>query len=77
MTRLLVVNPNTSIEMTHTIRLSAERAALAVGVDVDTICPANGPPSIEGRFDEIVSAYWTLETVMHVVDRYDVANVHL
>jgi allantoin racemase len=71
MTRLLVVNPNTSREMTDTIRRSAEAAACAIGLDVDTVCPANGPPSIEGRFDEIVSAYWTLDCVMQVVDRYD------
>jgi allantoin racemase len=71
MTRLLVVNPNTSREMTRTIRLSAEAAAAAIDVEVDTVCPSNGPPSIEGRFDEIVSAYWTLDCVMQVVDRYD------
>ena len=71
MTRLLVVNPNTSREMTHTIRLSAEAAAGAIGVEVDAVCPANGPESIEGRFDEIVSAYWTLDCVMQMVDQYD------
>ncbi len=71
MTRLLVVNPNTSREMTHTIRVSAEAAASATGVEVDAICPANGPESIEGRFDEVVSAYWTLDCVMQVVERYD------
>jgi allantoin racemase len=71
MTRLLVVNPNTSREMTETIRRSAEAAANAVAVEVDTVCPTNGPPSIEGRFDEIVSAYWTLDCVMQVVDAYD------
>ncbi len=71
MTRLLVVNPNTSREMTHTIRVSAEAAASAIDVEVDAVCPANGPQSIEGRFDEIVSAYWTLDRVMQMVDRYD------
>jgi allantoin racemase len=71
MTRLLVVNPNTSSEMTATIRTSADAAARAIGVDADTICTASGPPSIEGRFDEIVSAYWTLDCVMQVAERYD------
>lgn len=71
MTRLLVVNPNTSREMTHTIDVSAQRAAQAIGVECDTICPSTGPESIEGRFDEIVSAYWTLDSVMQAVDRYD------
>ncbi len=71
MTRLLVVNPNTSREMTETIRVSACAAAEAIGVDVDTVCPTNGPESIEGRFDEIISAYWTLNCVMQMVQEYD------
>ena len=71
MTRLLVVNPNTSVEMTETIRRAAETAAAAIGVSVQTVCPSNGPESIEGRFDEIVSAYWTLDCVMQVVADYD------
>jgi allantoin racemase len=70
MMRLLVVNPNTSREMTRTIAVSANRAAAAVGVECDTVCPSDGPESIEGRFDEIVSAYWTLDCVMRVVERY-------
>ena len=68
--RVLVVNPNTSREMTETIRLSAEAAAGALGIEVDTCCPNAGPESIEGVFDEIVSAYWTLDCVMQVADRY-------
>jgi allantoin racemase len=70
MTRLLVVNPNTSVEMTRTIAESADRAALAIGVECDTVCPPEGPESIEGRFDEIVSAYWTLDAVMRVAEHY-------
>lgn len=69
--RLLVVNPNTSREMTDTIRLAAEAAGQAIGVEVETICPERGTESIEGRFDEIVSAYWTLDCVMQVVERFD------
>jgi allantoin racemase len=71
MTRLLVVNPNTSLEMTHTIDASASAAGRAIEVEVETIGPEHGPESIEGRFDEIVSAYWTLDCVMQVIDRYD------
>ena len=70
MTRLLVVNPNTSREMTRTIAESADRAASALGVECDTVCPLEGPESIEGRFDEIVSAYWTLDCVMRVANGY-------
>jgi Asp/Glu/hydantoin racemase len=57
MTRLLVVNPNTSQQMTQIIRVSAEAAARAIEVDVDVICPNVGPESIQGKFDEIVSGY--------------------
>ena len=71
MTRLLVVNPNTSRQMTHTIAMSARRAADAIGVECDTVCPSNGPESIEGRFDEIISAYWTVDCVMQQVERYN------
>jgi allantoin racemase len=71
MSRLLVVNPNTSQAMTATIRVSAESAARPLDVDVDTVRASSGPESIEGRFDEIVSAYWTLDTVMRVADGYD------
>ena len=70
MMRLLVINPNTSRQMTETIRVSAEAAARTIGVDVDTRCPSAGPESIEGRFDEIVSAYWTLDCVMQIADGY-------
>jgi allantoin racemase len=68
--RLLVINPNTSREMTETIRVSAQAAAEAAGVEVATRCPSAGPESIEGRFDEIISAYWTLDCVMRVVGQY-------
>ena len=70
-TRLLVVNPNTSRDMTETIGISARLAAEKAAVEVDVVCPDNGPASIEGRFDEIVSAYWTLDCVMRVAERYD------
>jgi allantoin racemase len=68
--RLLVVNPNTSRAMTATIDAAAQAAAEAIGVQVDVVCPEHGPESIEGRFDEIVSAYWTLDCVLRVAERY-------
>jgi Asp/Glu/hydantoin racemase len=69
--RLLVVNPNTSQNMTTTIRASAEAAALAWNVEVNTISASAGPESIEGRVDEIVSVYWTLDAVMRVIHEFD------
>lgn len=68
--RILVVNPNTSLEMTQTIREAAQAIA-GDGVAVDAICPDYGPESIEGVYDEVVSAYWTVEKVMSMADEYD------
>jgi allantoin racemase len=67
--RLLVVNPNTSAEMTATI-LATAQAAAGPGVQVDAINPARGPASIEGQFDEVISAYCTLETVLPIAHQY-------
>jgi allantoin racemase len=68
--RLLVVNPNTSAEMTETILAGARRAARA-GVRVDALNPTRGPASVEGRLDEIVSGYWALDAVLPVAHEYD------
>jgi allantoin racemase len=68
--RLLVINPNTSHEMTEIIEAAA-RAAVGPGVAVDAVCPDYGPASIEGCFDEVVSAYWTLDKVMRVAQDYE------
>jgi allantoin racemase len=69
--RVLVVNPNASREMTETIRIAAESAGQLTGVDVAVVHPEHGPASIEGHFDEVVSAYWTLDCVLRVVNDFD------
>jgi allantoin racemase len=61
--RLLVVNPNTSIEMTAAIHRAAEAAA-GPDVIVETVKATAGPRSIEGAFDEAVSLLGTLEWVL-------------
>jgi allantoin racemase len=61
--RLLVVNPNTSAEMTVAIHRAAETAA-GPGVAVETVHATAGPRSIEGHFDEAVSMLGTLEWVL-------------
>ena len=68
--RLLIVNPNTSANMTATIRATAQAAAGA-GVQVEALNPLRGPASVEGQFDEVISAYWTLETVLPIAHQYD------
>ncbi len=50
--RLLVVNPNTTASMTAKIGAAA-RAAAAAGTEILATNPADGPPSIEGYYDEV------------------------
>jgi allantoin racemase len=68
--RLLIVNPNTSADMTATIRATAGSAA-GPGVQVEALNPSRGPASVEGQFDEVISAYWTLESVLPIAHQYD------
>lgn len=49
-----VINPNTTASMTQKIAAAA-RAAASPGVEVQTVNPEFGPPSIEGYFDEAYS----------------------
>ncbi|WP_378941570.1 aspartate/glutamate racemase family protein [Mesorhizobium sp. ANAO-SY3R2] len=50
--RILVINPNTTASMTDKIGKAAEAAASA-GTDIVAVNPTDGPPSIEGYFDEV------------------------
>jgi allantoin racemase len=68
--RLLVVNPNTSAEMTAAIHRAAETAA-GPGVTVETVRATAGPRSIEGAFDEALSMLGTLEWVLRRADAVD------
>ena len=53
-TRILIVNPNTSVAMTATIGAAA-RAVAAPGTEIIAVNPADGPVSIEGYYDEAFS----------------------
>ena len=60
--KLLVINPNTSVEMTASIDAAA-KAVASVATEVRTVCGAFGPLSIEGHFDEVVAAAAVVERV--------------
>lgn len=60
--KLLVVNPNTSVEMTAAIGLAAQKVA-SPETQVRTVCPTFGPRSIEGHYDEVVAAAGVVEQV--------------
>ena len=47
MTKILIVNPNTTTSMTETIGAAA-RAVAAPGTEISAVTSAMGPASIEG-----------------------------
>ncbi|WP_027967378.1 aspartate/glutamate racemase family protein [Halomonas halocynthiae] len=72
-----LINPNTTLDMTETIA-DAGKVIAAPGTRVSASNPASGPVSIEGHFDEAISAVGVLEEIMRVdreaqVDAYVVA----
>ncbi|MFQ3789190.1 aspartate/glutamate racemase family protein [Halomonas sp. A29] len=61
--RLRIINPNTTVAMTHKIGEAAKRIA-APGTTIVAIQPAHGPVSIESHFDEAISAVGVMEEVL-------------
>src|ERR1700730_11164451 len=60
--RIKVINPNTTASMTRSIARAAAAVA-ASGTEIMAVSPAMGPPSIEGHYDEAVSALGVLDEV--------------
>lgn len=60
--RIQVINPNTSADMTRQIGAIASAAA-SVDTQVETVCPAHGPQSIESHVDEAIAAAAVLDCV--------------
>lgn len=70
LSRILIVNPNTSGEFTAKIRAVAERYALPT-TRLTVMNPSTGPRSIESVYDELLSAPGTLELVLSRIDDCD------
>lgn len=62
MTRITVINPNTSAELTATITQAAQAVAGA-GVSVTGVHPAAGVPSVESHAEEAIAAVGVIEQV--------------
>ena len=60
--QITIINPNTSVGMTEAIGRAAQESASS-GVSVSAVCPADGPPSIEGWHDDAAAACAMLETL--------------
>jgi allantoin racemase len=68
--RVLVINPNTSEEMTRDIADEARRYARA-GTEIEAVSPAWGPRSIEGHYEEELASVATLETIRERAADFD------
>ena len=68
--KILVINPNTTLGMTKSIGEMAEKYCSS-GTSILAISPEWGPRSIEGHFEEYLSAMATVETVAKFKDDYD------
>jgi len=61
--RILVINPNTSVEMTSGIDSSARKYARP-DTEIETVCPKKGPRSIESAYEEDLVSEGLLERVI-------------
>lgn len=60
--RIQVINPNTCIEMTHSIGIAAQQVALP-STEILAQNPKTGVTSIEGHYDEAISAIGVLDLI--------------
>jgi allantoin racemase len=67
MTKILIVNPNTTASMTETIATAA-RAAAAAGTEILAITSAMGPASIEGFYDEAFAVPGLIQALQNAPD---------
>lgn len=68
--KILVINPNTTQEMTDDIARVA-RAAASPDTTIDCVSPPAGPRSIEGWTDEVLASYHTVDFVAGSKGKYD------
>jgi allantoin racemase len=67
MTRILIINPNTTASMTETIA-GAARAVAAAGTEIIAVTSAMGPASIEGFYDEAFAVPGLIQALQNAPD---------
>lgn len=67
MTKILIVNPNTTTSMTATIAAAA-RAVAAGGTEIVAVTSAMGPASIEGFYDEAFAVPGLIQALQNTPD---------
>ena len=65
--KILIVNPNTTASMTHTINAAA-RAVAAPGTEIVAVTSSMGPASIEGFYDEAFAVPGLIRALLEVPD---------
>lgn len=68
--RILIINPNTSVEMSETINSTARRYASPT-TDITTVNPKDGPKLIASAYDLAVQAVRVIELVERSKADYD------
>lgn len=66
-TRILIVNPNTTVTMTETIAAAA-RAVASPGTEIVAVTSAMGPVSIEGYYDEAFAVPGLIQALLSAQD---------
>jgi allantoin racemase len=67
MTKILIVNPNTTASMTETIAVAA-RAVAAGGTEISAVTSSMGPASIEGFYDEAFAVPGLIQALLNARD---------
>jgi allantoin racemase len=65
--KILIVNPNTTASMTHTIDAAA-RAVAAPGTEIVAVTSSMGPASIEGFYDEAFAVPGLIRALLEAPD---------
>ena len=60
--KIKIINPNTSADMTRSIRAAAQRYARSE-TEIVTVSPERGPITIEDHYDEVLAAVGAMEEV--------------
>ena len=68
--RILLLNPNTSQEMTCSIDMAAKQYARG-DTEIVSLNPERGPRSIEGAFDRQIAIEASLEMVLKIKENFD------
>ncbi len=68
--RILVINPNTSVEMTETIDSTAKKYA-SPGTEITTVSPPDGPTFIGNAYDAAIQTPKLIDILEKNKDSYD------